>query len=311
MFLGIFLGNRTRETEEQLHALEPIEMILFTCFFTMAGVSLHLDELGRMGLMGGAFVIVRFAGKGIGALVGGVISGSSPRIRKNIPLGLVPQAGLAIALVILLQGDARIPAEIRSLATTMVLAAVVVNEIAGPFFARAALRGAKEINKDRPRLMEFLQEEYIKTDLKAKDKWEAIEQLCDFLIRTHRIRSVNRETLLKTFIERERLQSTSVGVETAITHGRIGSGPSIQGVLGICPDGVDFDTPDGLPVRIIMMIVTPKDHETRHLEVLASLAGMISDERIRERLKAARNANEAWEIIESEETHDYNYFLED
>jgi len=193
----------------------------------------------------------------------------------------------------------------------MVLAAVVVNELAGPFLTRRALRLAGEENKDRPRLMEFLQEEYIKTDLRAKDKWDAIGQLCDFLIRTHRIRHIDRDALLDTFVARERLQSTSVGVETAITHGRIESGPAIQGVLGICPEGVDFETPDGLPVRIIMMIVTPKDHEAQHLEVLASLAAMISDEGIRARLKAARNANEVWEVIESEETHDYNYFLED
>jgi mannitol/fructose-specific phosphotransferase system IIA component (Ntr-type) len=105
--------------------------------------------------------------------------------------------------------------------------------------------------------------------------------------------------------------STALGEGVAIPHGRLDSGPEIQGVLGICRQGVDWGAPDGKPVQLIVLIVTPKDHEAKHLQVLASLAAMVSDEAIRSRLIAAVNANDAWEIIEAEENRNYNYFIEE
>ena len=73
---------------------------------------------------------------------------------------------------------------------------------------------------------------------------------------------------------------------------------------------MEFDAPDGEPVKLFVLIVTPKEHEQRHLEVLASLNAMLAHPVARTRLIAATNANEAWEVLESEETRDYNYFLE-
>jgi len=311
LFLGIYLGNRSCGTAQLLGVLEPIELILFTAFFTLAGAAMHLEMLPAAGLAGVLFIVFRLAGKAAGSVAGGILARTSPRIFGNMPLGLVPQAGLAIALVVLVDGDARIPPEVRSLVTTLVLAAVVVNEIIGPFAARLALKRSGEVGKDRSRLVEFLQEEHIKVGLKAADKWDAMNQLCDFLLRAHCATHIKKAVLLERCMAREMSWTQAVGAETAIIHGRIASGPAIQGVLGICAKGVDFGAPDGLPVRLILMIVTPRDHEERHLEVLAGLAAMAADEVIRSRLKAARDANEAWEIIESRETPDYNSFLED
>jgi mannitol/fructose-specific phosphotransferase system IIA component (Ntr-type) len=56
--------------------------------------------------------------------------------------------------------------------------------------------------------------------------------------------------------------------------------------------------------------VTPKDHEKRHLEVLASLSLMLSNSAIRSRLITAIDANDAWEVVESKESRSFNYFLE-
>jgi PTS system fructose-specific IIC component len=97
----------------------------------------------------------------------------------------------------------------------------------------------------------------------------------------------------------------------AIPHGRLDSGPQIQGVLGISRRGVDWSTKDGKPVHIIVLIATPKDHEAKHLQVLAGVTGMVQDEAIRSRLIAAVNANDAWEVIEAEENRNYNYFIEE
>lgn len=102
----------------------------------------------------------------------------------------------------------------------------------------------------------------------------------------------------------------AIGLGAAIPHGRVTTGTAIQGVLGISSEGIDFDAPDGQPVKLIVLIVTPEEHEQRHLEVLASLLAMVHNEHLRMRLTAAMDANDAWKVIESEESRGFNYFLE-
>jgi mannitol/fructose-specific phosphotransferase system IIA component (Ntr-type) len=60
-----------------------------------------------------------------------------------------------------------------------------------------------------------------------------------------------------------------------------------------------------------MLIVTPDEHEEKHIQVMAGLCAMASDPIIRRRLSAAIDPHDAWEIIEHEEIRNYNYFLED
>ncbi len=307
---GIWLGNAARDIEGQLGTLAPIELLLYTTFFTLAGVTLHLDMLAEVGVMGIVLFLARLAGKSVGALAGGALGGAGRRIALNMPLALVPQAGVAIALVVLLQNNAGIPGHVRSYVSTLVLAVVVINEIIGPLTARAALRRAREAGKDRQRLVEFLEEEFILVGLKAKDRQSAIRQMVEFLVRTHSA-PVSAEELFRSCMERERSDSTAVGKGVAMPHGIVKQGPAIQGVLGICSEGIDWDAPDGVPVRLVLLIATPHNHRNRHLQVLAALSKMVSNEVLRTRLLIAANANQAWEIIESEETPNYNYFLED
>jgi PTS system fructose-specific IIC component len=311
LFFGVYMSNRSPRVAEQLNALEPFEPVVYIFFFAMAGATLHLPALLHVGLLCGGYVLARFVGKGLGAVLGGVLARSSRRIWSNVPLALVPQAGVAIGLVVLIGEEPTIPAGVREALAAVVLAAVTINEILGPLLTQAALRRSKEVNKDRPRLIEFLQEEFILTGLTARDKWDAIRQMAAFLIRTHRTEHATLDQLYATIEEREKSMSTALGEGVAIPHGRLDSGPEIQGVLGICRRGVDWEARDGKPVQLIVLIATPKDHEAKHLQVLASLAAMVSDEAIRSRLIAAMNANDAWEIIEAEENRNYNYFIEE
>ena len=311
LFFGVYLGNSSSAVEEQLNTLAPIEPLLYLCFFTLAGISLHLDSLAHVGLLCVAYVFARFAGKAVGAALGGVVTKCSRRIWSNMPLALLPQAGVAIGLVVLIGSDPNIPRSITEAMGAIILAAVTINEIIGPMFTRSALCRAREVNKDRPRLMTFLHEEFIMTDLKAVDKWDAIRQLNNFLIRTHRVEHYEPDALYASIAEREKEMSTALGNGIAIPHGRVEKGTSLQGVLAIRREGVDFDAPDGEPVHIIVLVVTPRDHADLHLQVMASISAMVSDEVIRARLIAAVDANDVWEVIESEETRDYNHFLEE
>ena len=310
LFFGVYLGNSSEVAERQLTTLVPLEPILYVCFFTLAGVSLHLDAMLAVGLVALTYVFGRVLGKSIGAALGGLIGKCSSRIWQNMSFALYPQSGIAIGLVILLSNDVNIPEAVRQTVSAIILAGVTVAEIAGPFCTKAALVRSGEANRDRQRLVEFLAEEFIMVDLKALDKWDAIRQLTAFMMRTHRVEHISQEELYQSIVSREKEVSTAMGKGIALPHGRIAKGPAIQGVMGILREGIDFDAPDEEPVRLVMLIVTPEDKKDLHLKVLASLSAMVRDEVIRSRLMAAISPEDAMEVIESKEARDYNYFLE-
>jgi fructose PTS system EIIBC or EIIC component len=310
LFFGVYLGNSSEVAERQLTTLVPLEPILYVCFFTLAGVSLHLDAMLAVGLLALIYAGARVLGKSIGAALGGLVGRCSPRIWQNMSYALYPQSGIAIGLVILLSNDAYIDDAVKQTVSAIILAGVTLAEIVGPFCTKAALARSGEANRDRQRLVEFLAEEFIVVDLRALDKWDAIRQLVAFLMRTHRVEHISQEELYQSVVDRENDISTAMGRGIAIPHGHIEKGPAIQGVMGICRTGIDFDSPDGDPVRLIMLIVTPKDKKDMHLKVLASLSSMVRDDAIRKRLIAAISPEDAMEVIESEEARDYNYFLE-
>lgn len=310
LFFGVYLGNSSEVAERQLTTLVPLEPILYVCFFTLAGVSLHLDAMLSVGLLALVYIFARVLGKSIGAALGGLVGKCSTRIWQNMSFALYPQSGIAIGLVVLLGNDLYIPEDIKHTVSAIILAGVTIAEIAGPFCTKAALKRSGEANRDRQRLVEFLAEEFIMVDLKALDKWDAIRQLVAFLMRTHRVEHISQEELYQSIVARENEFTTAMGRQIALPHGRIPKGPAIQGVMGICRDGIDFGAPDGAPVKLIMLIVTPEDKQDLHLKVLASLSAMVRDDTIRTRLIAAISSEDAMEVIESKEARDYNYFLE-
>jgi mannitol/fructose-specific phosphotransferase system IIA component (Ntr-type) len=236
---------------------------------------------------------------------------STRALRRYLGPALIPQAGLAVGLMLLVTEDPTF-AEIRDLFLAVVLTVVLLNELVGPVLARWALGRSGEVGRDRARLIDFLHEENIVTELAALTKEQAIGQLVDVLVRTNRVR-VDREALLASVLERERQSSTCLGDGFAIPHGELADGDRILGALGISSRGLHFDAPDGRPVHCMVLLATPGHERGRHLEVLAALARAIgSDRGIQQQLYHARTPAHAYDLLHAEEAaEDFNYFFED
>ncbi|HUU45189.1 MAG TPA: PTS sugar transporter subunit IIA [Acidobacteriota bacterium] len=311
MFLGVALANFTPEREEIGHGVfVNFETAIFAAFFTLAGMALDFRYLVPGGLLAVGMVIARGAGKVIAGRVAMQLAGATERIRKYLGLALVPQAGVAVGLILLVQGDPAFE-PIRNLFLAVGLSAVTLSEIIGPILTRHALQRSGDFGKDRARLIDFLHEENITTDLEALTKEEAIERLTDLMIQSHHVR-VDRDVLLRSILEREREGSTCVGGGLAIPHGALDEGASIVGVMGISRPGLRFETPDGIPVHCMVLLATPHSERNRHLEVLASLArAIVADPNIQLQLFNAKSPAHAYEILHAEEFEDYNYFLDE
>jgi mannitol/fructose-specific phosphotransferase system IIA component (Ntr-type) len=262
-------------------------------------------------MMALVFFVARIGGKLLSADLSMRFAGATQRVRRNLGLALLPQAGVAIGLVILIQDDPAF-ASLAEVFTATVLTAVTVSEIVGPIATRFALFRSGEAGNDRPRLVDFLQEENITTNLQAETMEAAIKQLVELLIRSHEMHGVDREALLRSVMEREAEISTCLGEGLAVPHGELPEGVPMVGVLGLSERGLRFATPDGRPVHCMLLLATPRGERDRHLEVLATMARTLgSDPVLQQQLYNAGTAAHAYEILHLEATEDFNYFLED
>jgi len=312
LVLGFVQTNIARERSHLVDSIfADFEPAILAIFFTLAGVHLSLEQLLLTGLVAALLFSSRIAGKLFAARVAMRLAGATERVKLNLGLALTPQAGVAVGLVLLIQDDARF-AEIGSMFGTVVLAVVTLNELSGPILTRFALSRAGEIGRDRLRLIDFLQEEDIVTNFRAKSKEEAIEKLVDLMLRTHSLSTITRAELLESVLDRERQASTCLGGGLAVPHGILPDGTPMAGVMALSKKGLDFPTPDGKPVHCMVLLGTSSEERDRHLLVLASLARTVgSDAAFQDSIFNATSAGHAYELFHGEESEDFNYFLEE
>ena len=150
------------------------------------------------------------------------------------------------------------------------------------------------------RLSDLLSHNRIDTGLKAPDKGEALRALADLLSRG--LEGHTAASILQVLRAREAQQSTGVGDEVAIPHGRIAGLTRLAAAVAIVPDGVDFESIDRRPVRILVAILAPENSAGDHLRALARVAKLLRDGRIRQRLLDATSPDEALRAIVDEES---------
>lgn len=284
---------------------------IMAVFFTLAGMKLDPSVLLTGGLIAGVLFGARVGAKLMVAHLAMRMAQAPKSLRGLLGMARLPQAGVTIGLLLVLQEDPAFDA-IESLFVAVVLAVVMLNEIVGPILTRIALQRSGEAEMDRTRLIDFLGEENIVTDLEADSVEGAIERLTDLLVSSHQLPQSAREPLRESTLERESQVSTVLGSGLAIPHGTLEEGERMLGVMGLSKEGLDLGAPDGKPVHCVVLLATPKGQRERHLEVLASLAKMIGmDPTFRTRLFTAKSPAHAYELLHGEESGDWNYFLDD
>ncbi len=147
MAAGFTIVNRDRRDVRVFRAINDFEPPIYALFFTLAGAHLDLSALAVAGLLGLTYAVLRVAGKMAGANLGARVAGAPAAVRRWLGLALAPQAGVAIGLIFLIQGDERVGIY-SSIITPVVLAGVVLSELVGPVLARIAVQKAGEVGEE-------------------------------------------------------------------------------------------------------------------------------------------------------------------
>ena len=133
-------------------------------------------------------------------------------------------------------------------------------------------------------LLENLKKNNILVKPNAKNRWEIIEEMVELAVKNKEISHEDGETVKNSLIEREKSMSTGIGNGVAIPHCSTSKVSSIITVMAFTPKGLNFEAIDNEPVKIVILLIVPKDKLTQHIKTLANIAKMMSDAGLREKL---------------------------
>ncbi len=111
------------------------------------------------------------------------------------------------------------------------------------------------------------------------------------------IAGLSKEAVYRGLLDREKLGSTALGDGVAIPHCRIDTCIAPLGCLMTLTDEVDFSAPDGKGVDIVLVLLVPSEATQVHLDVLASVVKLLSDEPTRASIRKAVEPKELSQIV--------------
>ena len=149
MTLGTVFCNMCEYSADVMGRSQRWSAPLYAVFFVLSGARLELSVLSDWGVMliGAVYILVRCAGKYYGALLSSTMMKCGENVRKYLGITLVPQAGVALGMVVSAQS---LGENMGGMIRNIVLFSVLVYEIVGPMLTRMALTAAGEIESKQP-----------------------------------------------------------------------------------------------------------------------------------------------------------------
>ena len=137
-------------------------------------------------------------------------------------------------------------------------------------------------------------------ELRAKDRWEAIDELIEKLVAAGKIKPEHREAITAVVRKRETSMSTGIGFGIGIPHASTDLIGEVVGALGRSKTGVNFDALDNQPVSLVVLFLVPQGQFQKHLSTLAEIAKLLHRKEFRKALEDAPDAHGMYGVIKSQ-----------
>ncbi len=148
-------------------------------------------------------------------------------------------------------------------------------------------------------LTQILGRNCVKVPLEGTTKEAVITELVDMLDASGALS--DRDAALQAVLTRERIRSTGTGNGIAIPHGKSDAVKQLVMAIGIAGQPIEFESIDGKPVTIIIMLISPVDQTGPHIQALAQISRLLLDEEFKQKLENAATAKEVHELLSSKE----------
>ena len=149
------------------------------------------------------------------------------------------------------------------------------------------------------RLVDFVVKDSLVPDLRAETKEQAVRILVNSLVDSGRVQAPEFENIVRAILKRETLGTTGIGGGVAIPHARHTSVERRIGTIGIVPEGLGFDSKDGKPVHVIVLIISPHDRPGDHLRALENVSSALRREDFVNQLKKCTSREQLENLLDN------------
>ena len=291
---GIMAGDAGALSERVRQILTQMVHAIFVPLY-FATIAIQIDFFAQFDVFLVLFVtVVSIAGKYFGAWLGAQQAGLSSVDRVSIGIAFTPSGvtGIVVAAMAVEHQIITIPVFV-----SIVLSAIISSLIVGPWLMWSIRR------RPAMHIAELFVRRALIPHLTGMTRQAVLQELCQE-IAEHQP-ALDQETVYAAVQAREELMGTSVGSGIAIPHARLAALSKPVLTCGRSPAGVDWDAPDGLPVQLVFLLLTPVQDEGAQLQILAALARTMSAQEVRQSLVQAEDAGELWQrlrdVLQSDE----------
>lgn len=137
---------------------------------------------------------------------------------------------------------------------------------------------------------ELLDPQCVVVPLNATTKREAIDGLVDAMASTGRVSDAS--AVKKAVWEREQQRSTGIGEGLAIPHGKTAAAHGLCLAVGRLASPIEYDSIDRKPVRLVVLLVSPPERTSDHIQALGRISRLMTNPSFREQVYAAEDAQQ-------------------
>jgi PTS system fructose-specific IIA component/PTS system nitrogen regulatory IIA component len=148
------------------------------------------------------------------------------------------------------------------------------------------------------RMSDFVVREAIIPELAGTTKESVIREMVESLRVAGYFKATEPEEIVKAILKREQLGSTGIGRGVAIPHTKHNSVERLIGTVAVSKPGVAFDSVDGEPVYVLVLLVSPQDRPGDHLRALENVARSMREDGFVRSLRQATTRDAIWTLLD-------------
>jgi nitrogen PTS system EIIA component len=151
------------------------------------------------------------------------------------------------------------------------------------------------------RMSDFVVRDAIIPELPATNKEGVIRAMVESLRAAGQFRGADLEDIIRAILKREFLGSTGIGRGVAIPHTKHNSVERLIGTVALSNKGIAFDSLDGEPVHVFVLLISPQDRPGDHLRALENVSRSLRDDNFVRALRAATTREEILALLDRAE----------
>ncbi|MFN6042090.1 MAG: PTS sugar transporter subunit IIA [Phycisphaerae bacterium] len=148
-------------------------------------------------------------------------------------------------------------------------------------------------------LLDILSPACVKVPLAATTKRGVIEELVDMLASAGKVNDA--QSLKDAVWTREQTRTTGIGLGLAIPHGKCAGMSGLAMAIGKPREPMNFESIDGQPVKLIVLLASPPDKQSDHIQALARISRLMNMEDFRNKAYATTSSEELFELFRAQE----------